>query len=903
MNNHSRNRYHNYKIINLLLLMPLLLLTGIASGQNSESVEDLISQLASPQVSVRHGAVIALRDRGINEERVIKGLVGRLQDVEEAAYVRSSAAYTLGVIGADTEEVVEQLIKALRADDEEVRFNAAAALGELGAKEQSVNSHVLDAIEPLISTLEMDPSINVRQEAAGAVAEIGTKAKQASSLVVPHLVRAVNVQFDELKARDSEHKHLKDNDPQLYELKDKLAQLHQKAALGLGRMGAEAKEAIPSLVRVLKDKDDPIVRRLAAEALGKISLEPKIAIPPLVEVIRDDPNNPVRISAARSIVALCNAVGSAKDRNAIEVLRNALRDLPRTPETPTNETEKAISQAARAISTTLDYLELLGRPRLLKFVEDYLLLVLAVILHLTLLLLVLALLKIRPLWILRVNEVLTRVTESIPLPKFNIIKLPVQYVLWFGFFHFHSKVLDAWVDKYLEKAGDVFAKNPTVSQREIYVSVPVVLDGQSLRRLTARDVQPLFDRNISHLLISGDGGAGKTSLACKLGKWAMAREREKRLCSSHPMLPILLEQKLAAPSGDAKIPLLHAIQKQLRILIEEEEAAPLDLVRQLLKRRRVLLIVDSLSEMTLDSRTNLTSSISETPVNAVIITSRTSEHPGELQPMIMSPIRIGGDTLAGFMTDYLELKDKRRLFSDPEFFDACRKLSLMGGERGITCMLARSFVDQLVAAKEGMSTDKLPDNVPGLMRNYLYIENRRVPDAIDPEIVIIAAKALAWACVEANFYPQPISYKYALAALRQKEVTEELCELGYSNMDEGGRGSIIKYLENSLMVIKTFEDNHGSLGFTLDPLAEYLASLHLIALYRDDAAAWDRFLHKAKEQQGLSAAVEGFLIALHDCCQCVGAESNVPASVETELAKLTEVKLGEGEAEGADQLS
>jgi HEAT repeat protein len=882
----------------------LLLLPGIASGQGSESVEDLISQLASPQVAVRHRAVIALKDRGINEETVIKGLVGRLQDVEEAAYVRSSAAYTLGVIGADTEEVVEQLIKALRADDEEVRFNAAAALGELGAKEQYVNSHVLDAIEPLISTLETDPSINVRQEAAGALAEIGTKAKQASSLVVPHLMRAVNVQLDELKARDSEYKQLKDNDPRLYKLKDELAQLHQKAALGLGRMGSEAKEAIPSLVRVLKDKDDPIVRRWAAEALGKISLEPKIAIPSLVEVIRDDPNNPVRISAARSIVALCNAVGSAKDRNAVEVLRNALRDMPRTPETPTNETEKAISQAARSVSTTLDYLELLGRPRFLKFVEDYLLLMLAVILHLTLLLLVLALLKIRPLWILWVNEVLTRVTESIPLPKFNIIKLPVQYVLWFGFFHFNSRVLDAWVDKYLEKAGDVFSKNPTVSQREIYVSVPVVLGGQSLHRLTARDVQPLFDRSISHLLISGDGGAGKTSLACRLGKWAMAQEREKRLCSSHPMLPILLEQKLAAaPSGDAKISLLHVIQKQLRILIEEEEAASIDLVRHLLKHRRVLLIVDSLSEMTPASRANLTSSISETPVNAVIITSRTSEHPGELQPMIVSPIRIGGDTLASFMTDYLEFKDKRRLFRDPEFFDACRKLSLMGGERGITCMLARLFVDQLVAAKEGMATDKLPDNVPGVMRNYLYIENRRVPDAIDSEVLMVAAKALAWASVEANLYPQPVSYKNALAALRRKEVVEELYELGYPNMDEGGRGSVIKYLENRLMVIKTFEGNHGSLGFTLDPLAEYLASLHLIALYRDDTAAWDRLLHKAKEQQSVSAAVEGFLIVLHDCCQCVGAESNVPASVETELAKLIETKLGEGEAEGADQPS
>jgi len=162
-------------------------------------------------------------------------------------------------------------------------------------------------------------------------------------------------------------------------------------------------------------------------------------------------------------------------------------------------------------------------------------------------------------------------------------------------------------------------------------------------------------------------------------------------------------------------------------------------------------------------------------------------------------------------------------------------------------MLAWSFADLLVAAKEGIATNKLPENIPGLMRNYLYIENSRVPDAIDAEIVAIVAKALAWASLEENLHPLPISYKNALAALRRKEVIEELCDLGYPDtfMDEEMRGSLIKYLENSLKIIKTFEGNRGSLGFTLDPLAECLA-MHLIELYRDDEAGWRQFLRKAK---------------------------------------------------------
>jgi len=647
MNKDMHNRFNEYKIIEPILYLLFLLLPASALGQSSMSVDDLLSQLTDPRDSARLQAVIALKDKGIKEERVIKGLTERLKDDKEVD-VRSSAAYALGVIGADTEEAVEQLINALRAENEDIRFNAAAAFMELGAREGTANPRLLRAMEPLISTLETDPSVNVRQEAAVAIAEIGAKAKQSGAQAVPHLVRALNFQLSDLKRNYPELKDLNDNDPRLNKLKDDIAQLRQKSVLALGKIGAEVRDTIPSLIGALEDKDDAIVRRFAAEALGKKGLEARVIIPSLVEVVRKDINNPVRISAARSIVALCNAIAGAKDREAVEVLKNARQGLPETPEPPTNETDEAISKAAREIDTTVEYLELLGRPRLLQFVDAHPYLTPAIAAYLALMLAVLMLLRLRPLWILRANEFLSAITElHLPLPKpFDVIKLPLPRILFLGFFHFHPRVLDAWVTKYLDTARKVFAQKPTVFEHEVYINVPVVLERQNIRNLTAKDLQPLFARNISHLLILGDDGAGKTSLACELGKWAMSQDSEKRLCSNHSMLPILLENELSKPNRAVKNPLLHAIQKQLRILIEEEDAAPLDLVRHLLKRRRVLLIVDSLSEMTPASRANFISSISETPVNAIIITSRTSEGLGELQPQIMSPMRVGGDTLS-----------------------------------------------------------------------------------------------------------------------------------------------------------------------------------------------------------------------------------------------------------------
>ena len=71
------------------------------------------------------------------------------------------------------------------------------------------------------------------------------------------------------------------------------------------------------------------------------------------------------------------------------------------------------------------------------------------------------------------------------------------------------------------------------------------------------------------------------------------------------------------------------------------------------------------------------------------------------------------------MDAYLTQQGKRELFDDPEYFEVCRKLSLMVGEKDITVLLAKLYADQLVAAKEDLEAKDLPDNIPDLMLCYL----------------------------------------------------------------------------------------------------------------------------------------------------------------------------------------
>ena len=342
----------------------------------------------------------------------------------------------------------------------------------------------------------------------------------------------------------------------------------------------------------------------------------------------------------------------------------------------------------------------------------------------------LGVLYLRPSWLLKLPS------SDIALP-WTKWKVPLTLVRPLKY---RDRVLDAWVEDHWQTAQAEFLRLDTVKRKTIHIPLPVGLDNITVSELSPDHLAPTFKKKPALLLITGEGGAGKTSLACQIARWGLDRHLAK-----HRLLPVLIETDL-----DDGITLLEAVRGQLTALTIQADPLPAELVEKLLHRQRILVIVDHLSEMGAPTRQAIAPHLADFPAKALVITSRLQEQDrlGSLPKTTLRPLQIESDRLWPFMSAYLEANDKQDLFDDDEYSSGCDRLRRMTADKSITALLACLYIDHMIRNREGAG-GILPDSVPRLMLSYLNQLNRSIeaPNKRDDLAVQRDAKAIAWACV------------------------------------------------------------------------------------------------------------------------------------------------------------
>ncbi|MEO8347407.1 MAG: HEAT repeat domain-containing protein [Acidobacteriota bacterium] len=250
------------------------------------SISELRSKLRDPDMSVRLAAVEKLGALPPTSQEAVDALIEALAD--SAPLVRRFAAYGLSDVKSPSPSMLIALAKLLKDPELEPRESAARSLAALaprapaeavkdlaallaaaaGDKDETVRTHVLEAlgglgapgalqvpgVKPALERGLRDPNGQVRVAAAAAIGKLGVRVPGTVGLLIKALA-------------------------------DPLHDVRKEAVIALEKMGPDAAPAAKALARQLQGKEI-YLRVFAAEALAAIGPGARAALPDLKALVK-----------------------------------------------------------------------------------------------------------------------------------------------------------------------------------------------------------------------------------------------------------------------------------------------------------------------------------------------------------------------------------------------------------------------------------------------------------------------------------------------------------------------------------------------------------------------------------------------------------------------------------------
>ena len=239
----------------------------------------------------RHYVLGTLRGEAALNGKYVSEWVDQLANEDEE--MRREAVNQLGRGGAPARSALPDLVRVMGEDSEvRVRCMASHAIDKIASDVMRHGDHATEVLDGLIVGIQDEDGL-IRMNCASALRWLGADARKA----LPQLLAGI-------KNKDNDRRELWFT-----------MTIREQMLLTLGCIGSDGSVALDLLEESLGD-DNESVRRTAARALGKLGPEAKHAVPLLVKAV-ENPREPKAVrDDARDAIEIIDPDSAAKlDKN------------------------------------------------------------------------------------------------------------------------------------------------------------------------------------------------------------------------------------------------------------------------------------------------------------------------------------------------------------------------------------------------------------------------------------------------------------------------------------------------------------------------------------------------------------------------------------------------------------
>ena len=363
-------------------------------------------------------------------------------------------------------------------------------------------------------------------------------------------------------------------------------------------------------------------------------------------------------------------------------------------------------------------------------------------------------------------------------------------------------------------------------------------------RADATSLRALLEPARALIEVVGRGGSGKSYFALDCGR--LACDKDFRV-AKHQVIPIFVDEETSDLIQTIRGKLFHWLA---------DDCPDLAIIRALLRQKRLLVIIDRVSERSKATLDHVKSLHRSVHLNALLLTSREVIEIPDRYPLILVPKPFSPGTLVDFIEALLPgfCKDAGAAVRATALADRLQ-LEFVGGhsdhpkqraedrQEAITPLLVALYVQRACRTWSAMNTNEVqPIALPEVFFDYLCSLNPHGLDTaneLDDSDMLRAAQVLALVSLGKDFIPR---------AFAEKTAMEELEKAGW---DDFSITNPLERLKDNGVVITRRVGIQTMYRFAFDPIADFLGAMGLALASGSQVVKWQRLdkrLHEANAE-------------------------------------------------------